>query len=135
MDTVSEQFGNAVSPPSTQEPRARERMNAKRMTDSSVPLRERLLEFAMEQGPLTLVFFAAMAGVFYKGDAILQRIEAGYERNARELLRVTEEHTRSTDAVIKQWKEDRVLLVEILRRDNGLLRKNGMLDGDADTGH
>lgn len=131
MDTINPSMAGQVAASASADAKAPGRMSAKKMMDASLPLRERLLEFALEQGPLTVVFFICLGGAIYKGDTILQRIEAGYERNAKDLLKVTEEHTKATGAIIQQWKEDRTLLMEVLRRDHEIMRNHGMVDGNG----
>lgn len=105
-------------------------MSPRKLMDSSIPLRERLIESAWEQGPITVAFFLLIGTVFYKADAILTRFESGYERNAHQLLKVTEEHKKAIDGVMTQWREDRQLLIDVLRRDHEALQKAGVVGDD-----
>jgi hypothetical protein len=103
-------------------------------------------ELLLDQGPITAAFFL-LAGslgwaIIYKGDEVLKRVESGYERNAAELLKVSQEQTKGIEALLRQWREDRALLLDVLRQDHeairretadgaGLLQGGGLLDGSS----
>lgn len=121
-------------------------MTTRKLLDGEGPWRQRLLELLFDQGPITAAFFLLAGGlgyaVVYKGDEILRRVESGYERNAEQLLKAAEEQTKSINTLMTQWREDRALLIEVLRRDHetlhsgdgdgaGLLQGGGLLDGSG----
>lgn len=104
-------------------------MSARKALDSSLPLRERLLESAWEQGPITMAFFVMLVGIGYKMDGWIAKADEGYQRNAAQLQKVAEEHTKTVDKVISQWREDRQILLDVLRKDRDALKSSRLMQG------
>lgn len=93
-------------------------LDARNIRNPDVPLRDKVIAWMMQQGVSTILLFAIAYGVYAKSEAILMRFEDGYERNALELQRAAQSYEKTIEHAIMQWKEDRMILIEVLRKDN-----------------
>lgn len=85
-------------------------------------MREKWIERAWQSGPTTVAFFMLLLGAGYKAEAMLDRIDQGYARNAAALQKAAETNALTIDRVIAQWREDRKILLDILHGRNGSAR-------------
>ncbi len=93
-------------------------LDAKSYRNPEVPIRDKVAAWLLQQGATTVLLFAIAWGVYAKSEAILTRFESGYERNAVDLRKAAEMYEKTIDNAIQQWKDDRRILIEVLRRDH-----------------
>lgn len=77
-------------------------------------MREKWIERAWQSGPTTVAFFMLLVGAGYKAEAMLDRIDQGYARNAAALQKAAETNATTIDRVILQWREDRKILLDMI---------------------
>lgn len=77
-------------------------------------MREKWIERAWQSGPTTVAFFMLLVGAGYKAEAMLDRIDQGYARNAAALQKAAETNATTIDRVILQWREDRKILLDVI---------------------
>lgn len=93
-------------------------LDARNIRNSDVPIRDKVVAWLIQQGATTVLLFAIAYGVYAKSEAILGRFESGYERNAAELQKAAQSYEKTIETAIMQWKEDRRILIEVLRKDH-----------------
>ena len=106
-------------PARTGTPRNMSALSPERIMDPEIGIKEKVASWAANQGPTTILLFAIVYCLYAKTgvviDRTIDRIERGYSKNAADLKIVAEQHDRTIDKVITQWKDDRELLVDVLR--------------------
>lgn len=78
---------------------------------------DKFTSWVFTQGTSTILLIAIAFGVYQKGESIIDRFDSGYERNAVRLMEVAKQRDETMEKLIAQWKDDRRLLVDILRND------------------
>jgi len=101
-------------------------LDARNITNTDVPIRDKIAAWLIQQGVSTVLLFAITWGVYAKSEAIVGRFEAGYNRNAIELLRAAQSYEKTIDHAILQWKEDRRILIEVLRKDHSNIPQSAL---------
>lgn len=97
-------------------------LDARNLRNVDVPIRDKVVAWLIQQGVSTVLLFAITYGVYAKTEVILGRFESGYQRNAQELQRAAQSYEKTIEQAIMQWKEDRRILIEVLRKDHADLK-------------
>lgn len=80
-----------------------------------IPWISKVGSFVAQQGvPTALIFLLIYVGPD-AADKAINRIELGHQRNAEKLMEVAKQRDETMEKLIAQWKDDRKLLIEILR--------------------
>lgn len=108
-------------------------LDARNIRNSDVPIRDKVVAWLIQQGATTVLLFAIAYGVFAKSEAILGRFESGYERNAAELQKAAQSYENTIETAIMQWKEDRRILIEVLRKDHDDIPQSMVQPTDSAT--
>lgn len=111
-------------------------LDARNIRNADVPIRDKVAAWLIQQGVSTVLLFAIAYGVYAKTEVILGRFESGYERNALELQRAAQSYEKTIETAIMQWKEDRRILIEVLRKDHvdipqSMVEPIGRVDGNS----
>lgn len=85
------------------------------INDPNVSARDKITSWVANQGATTVLLLGIFLGVYQKGEILIDQVERGYVRNADDLLKVAKQRDETIDKLIAQWKDDRRLLIEILR--------------------
>ena len=104
-------------------------LKAENIMDPDISLKEKAASWIAMQGVPTCLLFAILYVMTVYGPDALQRIEAGYTRNADLLMQVAKQRDETLEKLIVQWKDDRRLLIEILRSDKNAI--NSLLEEPA----
>lgn len=88
---------------------------AESIMNPEVPIRDKVIAWLVNQGATTVLLFAIFWGGYQKAELVIDRFEQGYTRNAQDLAIAAKQHDDTVDKLIAQWKDDRKLLIDILR--------------------
>lgn len=92
-------------------------LSAENIMNPDVSLRDKIGSFVAQQGVATVLLFLLIYVGPDAAERAVNRIEQGYRNNAEMLLQVAKQRDETMEKLIAQWKDDRRLLVEILRND------------------
>ena len=90
-------------------------LSAESIMNPEVPVRDKIIAWLVNQGAPTVLLFGIFWGGYQKMDRVIDRFEQGYTRNAEDLAKVSKQHDDTVEKLISQWKDDRKILIEILR--------------------
>lgn len=92
-------------------------LSAENVLNPDVAFKDKFASWLASQGATTVLLFAIFWAGYAKIEILIDRVDSGYARNAADLLKVAEQRDQTLERLIAQWKEDRSLLIEILRSD------------------
>ena len=98
-------------------------LSAENIMDKDIGVREKVAAWLAQQGVPTVLLFSILYILCAYGGAAVTRIESGYERNAKQLMEVSRQRDETLEKLITQWKDDRRLLIDILRHDQAMAAK------------
>jgi hypothetical protein len=102
---------------------------AKNGYDLQKGLKENFFNWLYEQGVMTVLLFAILAGVWYSAPSIVRQIQAGYDKNAIDHKTIADTYldavkvqaetsTSIMDQHARETRENRRLITELLKRSD-----------------
>lgn len=97
-------------------------MSPEVLLDPNTSWKAKAVAWLASQGVSTVLLFAILVGVHQSWPGVMDQWRAGYDQNAKQLESAAEKYAKTVDVVMSQWREDRSLILEMIRSNTAAIR-------------